>query len=74
MVTQTNTKMTLPNVQLRALLSSREAGIVIGKDGNNVASMRETASVKAGVSKMVTGVKDRILSVYGPVDCVAKVL
>ncbi|KAJ2783544.1 RNA binding protein, heterogenous nuclear RNP-K like protein [Coemansia interrupta] len=50
---------------LRALVSTKEAGVIIGKGGKNVADLREVANVKAGVSKVVPGVHDRVLSVTG---------
>ncbi|PWZ03726.1 hypothetical protein BCV70DRAFT_229920 [Testicularia cyperi] len=50
---------------VRALVSTKEAGIIIGKGGANVAELREKTGVKAGVSKVVPGVHDRVLSVTG---------
>ncbi|ORX71464.1 hypothetical protein DL89DRAFT_221859 [Linderina pennispora] len=50
---------------LRALVSTKEAGVIIGKGGKNVADLRDVANVKAGVSKVVPGVHDRVLSVTG---------
>jgi heterogeneous nuclear rnp K-like protein len=58
---------------LRALVSTKEAGVIIGKGGKNVAELRENTGVKAGVSKVVQGVPDRVLSVAGTLDGVAKV-
>ena len=58
---------------LRALVGTKEAGIIIGKGGKNVADLREQTGVKAGVSKVVTGVHERVLSVSGSVQGVAKV-
>jgi heterogeneous nuclear rnp K-like protein 2 len=58
---------------LRALVSTRDAGVIIGKGGKNVADLREHTGVKAGVSKVVTGVHERVLTVTGPVESVAKV-
>lgn len=58
---------------LRALVSTKEAGVIIGKAGKNVAELRESTGVKAGVSKVVQGVHDRVLSVAGTLDGVAKV-
>ncbi|GAC99150.1 hypothetical protein PHSY_006749 [Pseudozyma hubeiensis SY62] len=52
-------------LQVRALVSTKEAGIIIGKGGANVAELREQTGVKAGVSKVVPGVHDRVLSVTG---------
>ena len=58
---------------LRALVSTRDAGIIIGKQGKNVADLREHTGVKAGVSKVMPGVHERVLSVSGNVAGVAKV-
>ncbi|GAA5910539.1 KH domain-containing protein [Sporobolomyces salmoneus] len=57
---------------LRALVSSKEAGVVIGRGGATIAEIRETANVKAGVSKVVPGVPDRVLSIGGTTESVAK--
>lgn len=59
------------DITLRAVISSKEAGVVIGKAGQNVADLREKTGVRAGVSKVVQGVHDRILTVSGPLDAVA---
>lgn len=71
----------LPEVQLntalitfRVLVSTREAGIIIGKNGNCVAHVREKTGVKSGVSKVIIGCSDRILTVSGPVDSTAEAL
>ncbi|KAJ5095729.1 hypothetical protein NUU61_005085 [Penicillium alfredii] len=53
---------------LRAIVSSKEAGIIIGKAGKNVADLRDETGVKAGVSKVVPGVHDRVLTVTGPLQ------
>jgi hypothetical protein len=45
----------------------------VGKAGKNVADLRELTGVKAGVSKVVQGVNDRVLSVSGNLDGVAHV-
>lgn len=57
---------------LRALVTTKEAGVIIGKAGKNVAELREQTGVKAGVSKVVAGVHERVLSVSGTVEGVAK--
>jgi len=59
-------------LSLRALVSSKEAGVIIGKAGKNVAELRDLTGVKAGVSKVVPGVHDRILTVAGSLEGVAK--
>jgi heterogeneous nuclear rnp K-like protein 2 len=61
------------NLTLRALVSTKDAGIIIGKAGKNVADLRDQTGVKAGVSKVVPGVMERVLTISGPVDRVAKV-
>lgn len=57
---------------LRAIVSSKEAGVIIGKAGKNVADLREETGVKAGVSKVVHGVHDRVLTVTGGLQGIAK--
>ncbi|KAF7731460.1 RNA binding protein, heterogenous nuclear RNP-K like protein [Apophysomyces ossiformis] len=57
---------------LRALVSTKEAGVIIGKGGKNVAELRDSTGVKAGVSKVVQGVHDRVLTVSGTLEGVAK--
>lgn len=71
----------VPEVQLdtalitfRVLVSSKEAGIIIGKNGSCVASVREKTGVKSGVSKVIIGTFERILTVSGPVDSTAEAL
>ena len=58
---------------MRALVTTKEAGVIIGKGGKNVADLREQTGVKAGVSKVVQGVNERVLTVSGTVEDVAKV-
>lgn len=58
---------------LRALVSTKDAGVIIGKAGKNVADLREQTGVKAGVSKVIPGIHERVLTVTGSVDSVAKV-
>ncbi len=57
---------------LRAIVSSKEAGVIIGKAGKNVADLRDETGVKAGVSKVVQGVHDRVLTVTGGLDGLSK--
>ncbi|KAI0304971.1 hypothetical protein BC826DRAFT_1089093 [Russula brevipes] len=59
---------------LRALVSTKDAGVIIGKGGKNVADLREQTGVKAGVSKVVPGVHERVLSISGSVESVAKLV
>jgi heterogeneous nuclear rnp K-like protein 2 len=57
---------------LRAIVSSKEAGVIIGKQGKNVADLRDETGVRAGVSKVVQGVHDRVLSVTGALSGISK--
>ncbi|KAF8446025.1 hypothetical protein L210DRAFT_3610569 [Boletus edulis BED1] len=57
---------------LRALVTTKEAGVIIGKGGKNVADLREQTGVRAGVSKVIPGVHERVLTVGGSVDAIAK--
>lgn len=57
---------------LRAIVTSREAGVIIGKAGKNVADLRDETGVRAGVSKVVPGVHDRVLTVTGSLPGIAK--
>lgn len=57
---------------LRAIVSSKEAGVIIGKAGKNVADLRDETGVKAGVSKVVQGVHDRVLTVSGGLEGISK--
>ncbi|KAK4185347.1 hypothetical protein QBC35DRAFT_18213 [Podospora australis] len=59
-------------ITLRAIVSSKEAGVIIGKGGKNVADLRDETGVKAGVSKVVQGVYDRVLTITGTCDAVSK--
>lgn len=57
---------------LRAIVSSKEAGVIIGKAGKNVADLRDETGVKAGVSKVVQGVHDRVLTITGGCDAISR--
>lgn len=57
---------------LRAIVSSKEAGVIIGKAGKNVAELRDETGVKAGVSKVVQGVHDRVLTITGGCQAISE--
>jgi heterogeneous nuclear rnp K-like protein 2 len=57
---------------LRALLTSKEAGIIIGKGGKNVLEIKESSGAKIRVSEVVTGLNERVVTVSGSVDSIAK--
>ncbi|KAI5816831.1 hypothetical protein BZA77DRAFT_55719 [Pyronema omphalodes] len=69
---RTDDEYAVSTLTLRAIVSSKEAGVIIGKAGKNVADLRDATGVKAGVSKVVQGVHDRVLTVTGPLEGVAR--
>ena len=71
-VQRTDEEYAEQQLTLRALVSSKEAGVIIGKSGQNVANLRDQTNVRAGVSKVVPGVPDRVLTVTGRLDGIAK--
>lgn len=61
-------------ITYRILVSRREAGAIIGKEGSNITTIREKYDIKAGVSKVIDGCIDRILTVNGMVDKMSSAL
>ena len=59
-------------LHVRAIISSAEAATVIGKGGENVSQIRDMAGAKCTVSEYTRGAVERILTVSGQVDAVAK--
>lgn len=60
-------------IHIRAVISSPEAATVIGKGGENVSQIRRMSGAKCTVSDYSRGAVERILTVSGPQDAVAKV-
>ena len=60
-------------IHVRAVISSAEAATVIGKGGENVSQIRRLSGAKCTVSDYSRGAVERILTVSGMVDAVAKV-
>jgi heterogeneous nuclear rnp K-like protein 2 len=60
-------------IHIRAVISSAEAATVIGKGGENVSTIRKMSGAKCTVSDYQKGAVERILTVSGVVDAVAKV-
>ncbi|KAI9889272.1 MAG: RNA binding protein, heterogenous nuclear RNP-K like protein [Vezdaea aestivalis] len=71
-IPRTEEEYATSQLTLRAIVSSKEAGVIIGKAGKNVADLRDETGVKAGVSKVVQGVHDRVLTVTGGLEGIAK--
>ena len=59
-------------LHLRSIISSAEAATVIGKGGENVTLIRRMSGAKCTVSDYSRGAVERILTVSGLVDAVAK--
>ncbi|KAI9333520.1 hypothetical protein DFJ73DRAFT_629900 [Zopfochytrium polystomum] len=57
---------------MRALVFTKEAGIVIGGRGKNIAEVRDLSGAKVMVSENLPGINERVLTVTGPIDAVAK--
>jgi hypothetical protein len=62
-----------PVTTIRALVSTKEAGVIIGKSGKNVKEIRELSGARVNISEMIPGAVERVLTVVGPLDAVAKV-
>ena len=60
-------------IHIRAVISSPEAATIIGKGGENVSNIRKQSGAKCTVSDYQKGAVERILTVSGVVDAVAKV-
>lgn len=60
-------------LHVRAVISSAEAATAIGKGGENVSQIRRLSGAKCTVSDYSRGAVERVLTVSGMVDAVAKV-
>jgi heterogeneous nuclear rnp K-like protein len=60
-------------IHVRAVISSAEAATCIGKGGENVSQIRRLSGAKCTVSDYSRGAVERILTVSGPQDAIAKV-
>jgi heterogeneous nuclear rnp K-like protein len=60
-------------IHIRAVISSPEAATCIGKGGENVSQIRRLSGAKCTVSDYSRGAVERILTVSGQQDAVAKV-
>lgn len=60
-------------LHVRAIISSAEAATLIGKGGENVSQIRRMSGAKCTISDYSRGAVERVLTVSGLVDAVAKV-
>lgn len=61
-------------INFRVLVSAKEAGCLIGQNGSVIDSIRDETSTRAGISPLVRGSVERILTVSGDLDNAAKAL
>lgn len=61
-------------INYRVLISAKESGCLIGQNGRVIDSIREETNTKAGISKLLPGSHERILTVSGTLDNCAKAL
>ncbi|KAF9291505.1 hypothetical protein BGZ68_003710 [Mortierella alpina] len=61
-----------PTMAVRSIVSTKDAGVIIGKGGKNVSDIREQSGAKVTISEMIAGAIERVLTVSGPLDTVAK--
>jgi heterogeneous nuclear rnp K-like protein len=52
------------STSMRAIISTKEASIIIGKQGKNVADIRDQSGAKVTVSENVSGCYERIVTMY----------
>ena len=64
----------VPTVSIRSLVSTKDAGVIIGRGGKNVSEIREMSAARVTISDIIPGAYERILTVSGPVNSVAKVI
>ncbi|KAL2915921.1 PAB1 binding protein [Polyrhizophydium stewartii] len=60
------------SVRMRALISPKEAGIIIGKGGQHVAEVRENSGARVTVSGQMPGALDRVVTITGTVEADAR--
>lgn len=60
-------------IQMRALIVTQDASIIIGKGGKNVNEIREKSGSKINISESVPGNPERVMIIGGQLDAVSKV-
>lgn len=60
-------------ITIRTLIVTQDASVIIGKGGKNVNEIREKSGSKVTITEAIQGNPERIMSVSGPLDAVAKV-
>lgn len=60
-------------IQMRALIVTQDASIIIGKGGKNVNEIREKSGSKITITEAVPGNPERVMVIAGQLDAVSKV-
>lgn len=60
------------SIQMRALIVTQDASIIIGKQGKNVNEIREKSGSKVTITESVPGNPERVMVVGGQLDAVSK--
>lgn len=61
------------SIQMRALIVTQDASIIIGKQGKNVNEIRDKSGAKVTITEAVPGNPERIMLIAGQLDAVSKV-
>ncbi|KAK6462716.1 hypothetical protein DFJ63DRAFT_330253 [Scheffersomyces coipomensis] len=61
-------------INFRVLVSAKESGCLIGQNGKVIDSIRAETNTKAGISRLLPGSHERILTVSGTLDDCSKAL
>lgn len=65
-------KEELPYLVLRCLIDTRDASVLIGRQGLNIARIRQTAGTKLNISNSLPSNPERVVTVSGKLDAVSK--
>lgn len=58
---------------MRCLVTTKEAGLVIGRAGKNIADIRAQSGARVMISEITQGAYERIVTISGTVETIAKV-
>ncbi|KAI8057920.1 hypothetical protein BDF22DRAFT_739320 [Syncephalis plumigaleata] len=59
------------SVMMRSLLTKKEAGVIIGRNGANVHTIRSKTNARINLTDNFPGCTERVATVVGPIDTVA---
>jgi hypothetical protein len=61
------------SVMMRSLLTKKEAGVIIGRNGANVHTIRSKTNARINLTDNFPGCTERVATVVGPIETVASV-